>query len=145
MPGGISLLGRASIALVGVAALVVPSLGGATVVGAASSSSANRTLNLSFLQDPGQPPDPDVYYAGEGLLTVRNMYQGLVQYEPGTASRVIIPNLATSWTISPDGLTYTFQLRQGVQFHDGTPFTSAAIEPSFALVVRRSTAVRPTW
>lgn len=92
----------------------------------------SHTLNLSFLQDPGQPPDPDVYYAGEGLLLTRNLYEGLVQYQPGTALRKIIPSLATSWTISPNGLTYTFQLRQGVLFHDGTPFTSAAVEPSFA-------------
>jgi peptide/nickel transport system substrate-binding protein len=34
--------------------------------------------------------------------------------------------------VSPNGLTYTFQLRRGVTFHDGTPFTSAAIKPSFA-------------
>jgi peptide/nickel transport system substrate-binding protein len=92
----------------------------------------SHTLNLSFLEDPGQPPDPDVYYAGEGLLLTRNMYEGLVQYQPGTADRTVIPSLATSWTISPDGLTYTFQLRQGVKFHDGTPFTSAAVKPSFA-------------
>lgn len=92
----------------------------------------SHVLNLSFLEDPGQPPDPDVYYAGEGLLLTRNMYEGLVQYQPGTADRKIIPSLATSWTISPDGLTYTFQLRQGVKFHDGTPFTSAAVAPSFA-------------
>ena len=92
----------------------------------------SHTLSLSFLQDPGQPPDPDVYYAGEGLLLTRNLYEGLVQYQPGTADRKIIPSLATSWTISPDGLTYTFQLHQGVTFHDGTPFTSAAVAPSFA-------------
>jgi peptide/nickel transport system substrate-binding protein len=92
----------------------------------------SHTLNLSFLQDPGQPPDPDVYYAGEGLLLTRNMYEGLLQYQPGTAARKVIPSLATTWTISPNGLTYTFQLRQGVKFHDGTTFTSAAVEPSFA-------------
>ena len=92
----------------------------------------SHTLNLSFLQDPGQPPDPDVYYAGEGLLLTRNLYEGLVQYQPGTANRVVIPSLATSWTISPNGLTYSFQLRQGVKFHDGTSFTSAAVEPSLA-------------
>lgn len=92
----------------------------------------SHVLTLSFLQDPGQPPDPDVYYAGEGLLLTRNLYEGLVQYQPGTAEKKIIPSLATSWTQSSDGLTYTFQLRQGVTFHDGTPFTSAAVEPSFA-------------
>src|SRR6201995_3551556 len=65
----------------------------------------SHTLNLSFLQDPGQPPDPDVYYAGEGLLLTRNMYQGLLQYKSGTAKRILEPELATSWTISKDGLT----------------------------------------
>ena len=89
-------------------------------------------MNLSFLQDPGQPPDPDVYYAGEGLLLTRNMYQGLLQYKTGTAQRVLEPELATSWTVSKNGLVYTFDLRHGVLFHDGTPFTSAAIAPDFA-------------
>ncbi|HWE65636.1 MAG TPA: ABC transporter substrate-binding protein [Acidimicrobiales bacterium] len=97
----------------------------------------SHTLNLSFLQDPGQPPDPDVYYAGQGLLLTRNLYQGLLQYKADTPKRVLVPELATSWTVSKDGLTYTLQLRHGVLFHDGTPFTSAAIAPDFA----RRTAV----
>jgi peptide/nickel transport system substrate-binding protein len=103
----------------------------------AASFPTSHTLNLSFLQDPGQPPDPDVYYAGEGLLLTRNMYQGLLQYKADTAQRVLEPDLATSWTVSKDGLVYTLQLRHGVTFHDGTPFTSAAIAPDFA----RRTAV----
>jgi peptide/nickel transport system substrate-binding protein len=115
------------------------SLGAAPVLSVATSSPAtaasfptSHTLNLSFLQDPGQPPDPDVYYAGEGLLLTRNLYQGLLTYKSGTAKRVLEPELATSWSLSSNGLTYTFHLRHGVLFHDGTPFTSAAIEPSFA-------------
>lgn len=92
----------------------------------------SHTLTLSFLQDPGQPPDPAVYYAGQGLLLQDNMYDGLVQYAPNTASRQIAPDLATSWTVSSNSETFTFQLRQGVTFHDGTPFTSAAVSPSFA-------------
>ena len=35
----------------------------------------------------------------------------------------LCPNLATEWTVSPDGLTYTLKIRQGVTFHDGTPMT----------------------
>src|ERR1700733_7981832 len=104
---------------------------------AAASSPTSHTLALSFLQDPGQPPDPDVYYAGEGLLLTRNLYEGLVKYQSGTAARVIVPSLATSWKVSNGGATYTLQLRHGVMFHDGTPFTSAAVAPSFA----RRTAV----
>lgn len=123
-------LASAGLAACGSSGAKSASASGPTTVPAVYPTS--HTLTLSFLEDPGQPPDPDVYYAGEGLLLTRNMYEGLVQYEPGTANRVIIPSLATSYTISPDGLTYTFQLRKGVTFHDGTPFTSAAVAPSFA-------------
>jgi peptide/nickel transport system substrate-binding protein len=113
---------------------------GVAATPAASSASPvqmSQTLNLSFLQDPGQPPDPAVYYAGQGLLLQDNIYQGLVQYEPGTAQRLISPDLATSWTVSSDARTYTFQLRKGVLFHDGTPFNSSAVGPS----LRRDAAV----
>jgi peptide/nickel transport system substrate-binding protein len=92
---------------------------------------ARKSLNLAFLQDPGQPPDPAVYYAGQGLLLQDNIYDGLVQYAAGTPDRQIAPALATSWTVSPDSKTFSLKLRQGVVFHDGTPFTSAAVGPSF--------------
>lgn len=127
---------RHAVAAVGLASLLAgfgsAGLSAPTASAASKSFPTSHTLTLSFLQDPGQPPDPDVYYAGEGLLLTRNLYQGLLQYQPGTATRKIIPSLATSWKVSADGLTYTFDLRKGVKFHDGTPFTSAAIEPSFA-------------
>jgi len=98
-----------------------------------------HTLQLAFTEDT-QPLDPDVYYAGQGLVATTSMYEGLVQYAPETLSYTgnlgyqavtskpaIVPDLATSWTISPNGLSYTFDLRHGVTFHDGTPFTSAAV------------------
>jgi peptide/nickel transport system substrate-binding protein len=90
-----------------------------------------RTLHLSFLQDPGQPPDPDIFYAGQGLILTTNTYEGLLTYKAGVASPTLAPSLATSWTASADNKIFTFTLRQGVTFHDGTPFTSAAIKPSF--------------
>ena len=76
------------------AAILISAATGVAAAPAASSASpvpASHTLNLSFLQDPGQPPDPAVYYAGQGLLLQDNIYQGLVQYEPGTAQRLISP------------------------------------------------------
>jgi len=103
-----------------------------TTAATTSPAPTSHTLTLSFLEDPGQPPDPAVYYAGQGLLLQDNIYDGLVQYAPGTADRKIIPDLATSWTVSPNDETYTFALRQGVVFHDGTSFTSAAVAPSIA-------------
>jgi peptide/nickel transport system substrate-binding protein len=98
----------------------------------------SRTLNLSFLQDPGTgTTDPDIYYAGQGIILQDNIYQGLLQYQGGTASPTIVPDLATSYTATKNNTVFTLQLQHGVFFHDGTAFTSAAIAPSFA----RRTAV----
>jgi peptide/nickel transport system substrate-binding protein len=51
-----------------------------------------------------------------------NIYERLIQYAPDL--QTLQPMLATSWDVSPDGLTYTFHLRQGVKFSDGHPFTA---------------------
>ncbi|MCW2524945.1 MAG: extracellular solute-binding protein family 5 [Frankiales bacterium] len=99
--------------------------------GSGNAAPTDHVLHLSFLQDPGQPPDPDVFYAGQGLLLTTNLYEGLLTYKTGTATPTLEPALATSWTESADHKTFTFQLRKGVTFHDGTPFTSAAIKASF--------------
>lgn len=146
-PGGprARRLGLAASALVLASGLAACGSSGHATTAAGGSSTAStggtqasvsvptsHTLTLSFLQDPGQPPDPAVYYAGQGLLLQDNLYDGLVQYAPNTASRQIIPDLAASWTVSANSETYTFQLRHGVLFHDGTSFTSAAVAPSFA-------------
>jgi peptide/nickel transport system substrate-binding protein len=97
----------------------------------ATTAPTSTTLHLSFLQDPGQPPDPDVYYAGQGLILTTNIYEGLLTYKLGQGKPEFAPDLATAWTESADHKTYTLTLRQGVTFHDGTPFTSAAVKPSF--------------
>jgi peptide/nickel transport system substrate-binding protein len=70
--------------------------------------------------------DPaDAYdYFGESMI--QNVGAPLVDYKPGTTQ--IIPALATSWTVSSDGLTWTFNLRQGVQFPDGTPFNASVVK-----------------
>jgi peptide/nickel transport system substrate-binding protein len=54
--------------------------------------------------------------------TSSKIFDGLVTYDYDLNP---IPQLATSWTVAPDGLTYTFKLREGVTWHDGKPFTSA--------------------
>lgn len=58
-----------------------------------------------------------------------NIYESLLRFKP--ASTEVEPSLAESWTISEDGLTYTFKLRQGVKFHDGTPFNAEAVKFNF--------------
>ncbi|WP_405136136.1 ABC transporter substrate-binding protein [Nocardia sp. NBC_01388] len=119
----------AATAIASAALLAVTACGSANQ--SPNSAPTDKVLHLSFLQDPGQPPDPDVYYAGQGLLLTTNLYEGLLQYAPGTDKAQLQPLLATAWTASPDNKVFTFTLRQGVKFHDGTPFTSAAIKTSF--------------
>ena len=54
-----------------------------------------------------------------------------MQWNLGDGLRTIVPDLAEKWEVSSDGLTYTFNLRDGVKFHDGTPFTSADVAATF--------------
>jgi peptide/nickel transport system substrate-binding protein len=96
---------------------------------APSGATAPAVVNIGYVADM-QVPDPDVFYEIEGNSVVTNVYEGLVQY--GNNTTQIIPALATSWSISPDGMTYTFHLRSGVQFHDGSgTMTSADVKASF--------------
>lgn len=119
-------------AMAAVTALTLSACGGSDSGGGTPNAApTDKVLHLSFLQDPGQPPDPDVFYAGQGLLLTTNLYEGLLQYKGGTEKPEIEPLLATEWTESPDHKVFTFKLREGVTFHDGTPFTSAAVKASF--------------
>ncbi|MGV9803598.1 ABC transporter substrate-binding protein [Mycobacterium sp. NPDC003449] len=119
-------------ALGAVAVLALSACGGSDSGGGTPNAApTDKVLHVSFLQDPGQPPDPDIFYAGQGLLLTTNIYEGLLQYKAGTDKPQIEPLLATEWTESPDHTVFTFKLREGVTFHDGTPFTSAAVKASF--------------
>ena len=73
--------------------------------------------------------DPAFASDGETFRVARNMFEGLVGTEPGTADPA--PLLAKSWTQSDDGLSYTFQLEEGVTFHDGTDFNAEAVCANF--------------
>lgn len=59
----------------------------------------------------------------------RNVYDPLVRYEGNPAK--VVPALAESWTISTDGLEYTFKLVKDAKFHDGSPVTAEAVQYSF--------------
>jgi peptide/nickel transport system substrate-binding protein len=69
--------------------------------------------------------DPAHETDGESYKVCDNLYENLVAYD--WESTEIVPQLAARWEISPDGKTYTFHLRPGVRFHDGTPLNAAAV------------------
>nr|WP_245985830.1 ABC transporter substrate-binding protein [Maritalea myrionectae] len=73
--------------------------------------------------------DPAAVTAVNDFRILVNLYEGLVRYKPGTLE--VAPALAESWDISEDGTEYTFKLREGVTFHDGTPLNAEAVKFNF--------------
>ncbi len=97
-----------------------------SIVGAAS---AGGTLVFGSSGDAVRL-DPGDVTDGESIQRMDNIFEGLVEFESGTTE--IKPCLATSWEISEDGKEITFNLREGVKFHDGTDFNADAVVFSFA-------------
>lgn len=95
--------------------------------GATAPPAAKAGGALTFAQNQpiksADPINPQTYPAAyEANFTI---YNTLVTFDP---SLKIVPALAESWDRSGDGLTWTFKLRKGVKFHDGTPFNAQAVE-----------------
>ncbi len=61
--------------------------------------------------------------------------EALVQFKQGTTT--IVGQLAESWTVTPDGLAYTFKLRKGATFTDGSPFDASSVKASLEYVLKR--------
>lgn len=82
----------------------------------------------------GEPEslDPAFDYESAGGEIIQNVYETLVYYPVGSASTDnVVGVLAKAWDISADGKTYTFYLKDGVKFHDGTAFNASAVKYSF--------------
>lgn len=76
--------------------------------------------------------DPANAYDYFGWEIIRSLGSGLVDYRPGaTGPSDIIPDLATNWSTSSDGLQWTFTLRQGVKYDDGTVFNATHVKYTF--------------
>jgi peptide/nickel transport system substrate-binding protein len=81
---------------------------------------AGRLVIATQLEPPVLDPTLNPAAAISEIL-YGNVYEGLVQFG---ADGVVLPKLAASWEISPDGLVYVFHLVANARFHDGTPFDS---------------------
>lgn len=84
------------------------------------------TLDPMRLQDPG------------GVMVARQLYEGLTAWDP--IEEQVLPAAAESWTVSDGGRTFTFKLREGMSFHDGTPVTSEDFAFAFDRIAQKSNA-----
>lgn len=106
------------------AALVTVTIG----VSAAMAQTPPGVLVVGQIAEP-KSLDPAAVTAVNDFRILMNMYEGLVRYKDGTLE--VEPALAESWTISDDGTEYTFDLRDGVTFHDGSAFDAEAVVFNF--------------
>ncbi|WP_342416004.1 nickel ABC transporter substrate-binding protein [Paenibacillus sp. FSL R10-2782] len=90
-----------------------------------------KSITLSWPRDIGTM-NPHVYNPSQ-LFAQSMIYEPLVSYKQGGK---LEPALAESWTISKDGKIYTFKLRKGVKFSDGTPFNAAIVKKNFDAVMK---------
>src|SRR4051794_4559918 len=100
----------------------------AVAYGARSHKTASDTLVFGSSADP-VALDGALISDGESGRVIIQIYEGLVSLKPGTTT--VSPSLATSWKGTNAGKSWTFTLRQGVKFTDGTPFNAAAVCANF--------------
>ncbi|PZT52182.1 nickel ABC transporter substrate-binding protein [Paenibacillus silvae] len=105
--------------------------------GSASSSASGdqaasaKSITMSWPRDIGTM-NPHTYNPSQ-LFAQSMIYEPLVSYQKGGK---LEPALAESWTISDDGKVYTFKLRQGVKFSDGTPFNAEIVKKNFDSIMK---------
>lgn len=98
-------------------------------------------LRVSILS---RQPHFDIHQSGTfaNVGTQACMFDNLVRRDPRDGGKTIIPDLAHSWDVSPDGKRYTFFLRKGVLFHDGAELTSDDVKATFDRIVKPHRAFR---
>lgn len=94
----------------------------------AAANGPTRTFTFAMSGDAAAL-DPWNVVDGNSLQVTQQIFESLVTYDSQTFD--IRPNLAVSWTVSPDKKQWTFKLRDGVRFHDGTEFNSEAVVFNF--------------
>jgi len=98
---------------------VKKSLAFAAVLGLSAFSAFASDIRVGMVLEPPHLDPTAGAAAAIDEVVYANLFEGLTRIDQNGA---VQPSLATSWTISDDGMTYTFNLKQGVSFHDGTSF-----------------------
>jgi len=83
--------------------------------------------------------------AGDEPLFLANIYEPLLYVNPPGSAEPYTPCLATSWEVSDDGMEWTFNLREGVTFHDGEPFNAEAVKYSIEATLALELGASYIW
>ncbi len=120
--------------------LVVPAIlacGG----GGESAPSRKTVIDSRDTYDP-RSLDPALSTDVPTGRAVAYIFDGLTHFTPDAK---VVPGLAKSWDVTPDGITYTFHLRSGVKFHDGRPFVAKNVVATFQRVLDPATKGGRGW
>jgi len=116
-----------------VCALTVGAALAATSAADAQTPKRGGILNFGVV---AEPPNYDCHGSTTFALVhpIAPHYSLLVKFD-GKDYPKVVPDLAESWTVAPDGMTYTFKIRIGVKFHDGSPLTADDIKASYDRII----------
>lgn len=103
---------------------------------------ASKTVTV-LRADKSENLDPQATESGGDVTVLLQMYETLVRPSVGTPKVVWEPGLATSWTSNDDKSEYTFVIREGVTFHDGSKLDAAAVKKSLARLVDEDAPSKP--
>jgi peptide/nickel transport system substrate-binding protein len=124
------------------AAGVSPLLAACAGTSSSGSAAGGSALTVGVYQEPDSL-DPAATGLAMVSMMISHIFDPLVWWLPdGSGQNEFHPGLATSYEVSPDGTEYTFNLRQDVDFHDGTHFDAAAVKANFDHIVDPSTQSR---
>lgn len=122
--------------------IVAAAIGGYFMLNMAPAPTPGPTTLVVDKANELQSIDPAFDYEYAGWEVIANVYETLVSYDKTDPTK-FVGVLAESWTSTPDGLTYTFKLRQGVKFSNGDPFDADAVKYSFERVLKMNQP--PSW
>ncbi len=116
------------LAIAFIAAIVLTNCTASNQPSAPVSSGTPAPSSALVYGSTGQPVnlEPGNITDGNSVIVQNQIYNRLMEFKPGTTD--LEPALATEWNASADGKTWTFKLRQGVKFQDGTPFNAEAVK-----------------
>jgi peptide/nickel transport system substrate-binding protein len=101
-----------------------------------------RIAYYAFNTEPYIDLDPSVEYSN-GLIVLHNVYETLTRYD--IKEEKVQPLLAESWETSQDGTKWTFKIRQGVKFHDGTELDAEAVKKSIDRTIKMQMGAAFVW